>query len=53
VLIDGKTAYRDAYYEQVTGFAVETRTAGWAHPDEERNGCDRHRDNHKWRPRAS
>ena len=43
VLIDGKTAYRDAYYEQYR-LAVEL-DGRLAHPDEERPR-DRHRDNH-------
>jgi predicted transcriptional regulator of viral defense system len=43
VLIDGKTAYRDAYYEK---YRLAVELAGrLAHPDEERSR-DRHRDNH-------
>jgi predicted transcriptional regulator of viral defense system len=43
VLIGGKTAYRDAYYEKYR-LAVEL-DGRLAHPDEERSR-DRHRDNH-------
>ena len=46
VLIDGKTAYRDAYYEKYR-LAVEL-DGRLAHPDEERSR-DRHRDNHSGR----
>ena len=43
VLIDGRTAYRDAYYEEYR-LAVEL-DGRLAHPEEER-GRDRRRDNH-------